>query len=207
MCWLTNAWPSTTSVTVFFRSAPTAKNGTVDRQSRDGAGRVAAGAAQDDRAEGAGATHRIVHAPRDGPLPDQEGVGDAGEPLERVLVFVSDRLAGAVGAGHHQHFRSARGKQQMMQRRVGQHHAEFVVVRRDSRRVRPWPEPERSAAPTEVSSASASGEKARPAGGPPRDPAPSRANGFSLRNLRSRSARDGGGVARIAGQVIAAESL
>ena len=27
MCWLTNAWPSTTSVTVFLRSAPSASTG------------------------------------------------------------------------------------------------------------------------------------------------------------------------------------
>ena len=43
---------------------------------------------------------------------------------------IGNRLARAIRAGHHQHLRRAGGEQQVMQRRVGQHHAEIVVVGR-----------------------------------------------------------------------------
>ena len=50
MCWLTNAWPSTTRVTVFFRSAPSARMDAASA-ARDGGGRVAARAPQNGRTE------------------------------------------------------------------------------------------------------------------------------------------------------------
>ena len=53
--------------------------------------------------------------------------------MQRVFVLVGDRLARTIRAGHHQNFGRACGKQQMMQRRVGQHHAELVIFRRNSR--------------------------------------------------------------------------
>ena len=135
MCWLTKAWPSTTRVTVFFRSAPTASSGRVDRQFRHGAGSVAARAPQNDGPESADARDGIVDAARDGALADEERVGHAGQPVEGILLVVSDGLAGAVGAGHHQHVGRAGGEEQMVQRRVGQHYAEFVVVGSDARQL------------------------------------------------------------------------
>ena len=68
MCWLTKAWPSTTSVIVFFRSAPSARIGrSVGR--RDCARELAAGAAQHYGTESAGACDGIVHPSGDRTLP------------------------------------------------------------------------------------------------------------------------------------------
>ena len=130
MCWLTNACPSTTSVIVFLRSAPSARIGPASRQGRDGAGRVAAGPPQD---------HRPADGPRGRPSRPRGGRW-AGSPtsnasamppsvLDRVLVAVRDRLARAVGAGHHERVGRAGREEQMVQRRVGQHHAEFAGCR------------------------------------------------------------------------------
>ncbi len=80
MCWLMNAWPSTTSVTLFLRSAPSASTGRVDRQRRHRARRVAPGAPQDRRPERTDPHHRVVHPPRDRTLADEEGVGEARQP-------------------------------------------------------------------------------------------------------------------------------
>ena len=57
------------------------------------------------------------------------------QPVECVLLVVGDGLAGAVGAGHHQHLGRAGSEQQMMQRRVGKHDAELVVVGSDARQL------------------------------------------------------------------------
>ena len=61
----------------------------------------------------------------------------AGQALERVVVAVGDRLVGDVAAGHHER-RARVGEQQVVQRRVGEHHAEVAEragrPRRDRRR-------------------------------------------------------------------------
>ena len=70
---------------------------------------------------------------------EQEQVGDPAEALERVLVAVGDRLVGDVAAGHHERLARVR-QQQVVKRRVGQHHAEVRRQRRRGvrhRRVRP----------------------------------------------------------------------
>ena len=108
------------------------QNGTFDGKSGHGAGSIAAGPAENGGAECAGSDDGIVNAARNGTFADQKCVRDSGETLDRVVIFVRDRLAGAIGAGHHQHFRRTRRKEQVMQRRVGQHHAEFAVVGSDS---------------------------------------------------------------------------
>ena len=75
-------------------------------------------------------------------------VGDAAEPLARFLVAIGDRLVGHVAARHHQRLAGV-GQQQVVQRRVGQHHAELARARRDraaTARVRPARAPARSAA-------------------------------------------------------------
>ena len=132
MCWLTKAWPSTTRVIVFFRSAPRARIGRF-------VGKVATAPGAYPRArrriagpKRADARDGIVHAARDGPFADQKTVRDTGELLQRVVVFIGDGLAGAIRAGHDQNLGGAGGKQQMMQRRVGQHHAKLIIFRRDS---------------------------------------------------------------------------
>ena len=135
MCWLTKAWPSTTRVIVFFRSAPSARIGRCVGKACHRAGSVAAGAAQNRLGPNAptrtteSSTRRAM-----GRSPIRNASAMPDEPLQRVFIFVSDRLARAVGAGHDQHFGSAGSKEQMVQRSVGQHHAQFVVVRGDSAR-------------------------------------------------------------------------
>ena len=105
---------------------------TLARQRRHCPGSIAARPPQNDRTESAIANHGIVHPARDRPLPDQECVRDAGETLQRIFVFVGDRFTRSVGAGHDHSRRRARRKQQVMQRSVGKHHSQFVVLRRHS---------------------------------------------------------------------------
>ncbi len=50
--------------------------------------------------------HGVVHAARDGPLADQERVGNSCEALQCVVVFVSDRFTGSIRAGHDQNIGS-----------------------------------------------------------------------------------------------------
>ena len=141
MCWLTNACPSTTSATAFFRSAPSAVSA-AHREAAPRPGRVSAGTAQYHGPESAGASHGVVDAPRDRPFADEERVRDPAQPRQRIGIFIGNRLARTIRAGHHQHFGSARREEQMMQRRVRQHHAEFVVSRvpRSAKPISPAPE-------------------------------------------------------------------
>ena len=60
-------------------------------------------------------------------------VGDARQALARVVVAVGDRLVGDVAARHHERRRGV-VREQVVQRRVGQHHAELAVARGDRRR-------------------------------------------------------------------------
>ena len=55
----------------------------------------------------------------------EEQVGDRAEPLQRIIVAVGDRLVGDVAAGHHQRHTGV-DCEQMVQRRVGQHHAQLA---------------------------------------------------------------------------------
>ena len=70
MCWLTKAWPSTTRVIVFLRSAPRARMGRSVGKRGGGSGGISARPAKNGWAENARAGNRIVHAPGDGPLAD-----------------------------------------------------------------------------------------------------------------------------------------
>ena len=67
----------------------------------------------------------------DRPVVRQKDVGDAGQALESVVVVVGDRLVGAVAAGHDQRPAGQAAKQQMVQRRVGQHDAQEGIAGRD----------------------------------------------------------------------------
>ncbi len=128
MYWLMNAWLSTTSVMVFLRSAPTARTGR-------SAGIVATAPGAYPRARRKSSAradprgHRVVDAACDWALADEKDIGDAREPVEGVVVLVRDGLARPIGAGHDQQRRRAGREQQVMQRRVGQHHAVVAVVR------------------------------------------------------------------------------
>jgi len=80
---------------------------------------------------------RVVDAPRDRPLTDQERVRDPRQPVECVTVLVRDRFVGSVRGRHHQRIGSARREQQMVHRRVRQHDAELIGVRRHARQHAP----------------------------------------------------------------------
>ena len=196
MCWLTNAWPSTTSVTLFFRSAPSASIGRSTGKRRDGARRVAARAAQDRRAEradrgrpsrrrGARSAARRRETRRRCP----PGARTHRRPGTRSARSSGWRWSSPAASG------APAREQQMMQRRVRQHHAELAIVRRHSGQLPHAPAQARSAAPRDVSSALAASARARTS---PRADVeiarPSARTAVSLRNLRSRSDRDRGGV-------------
>jgi hypothetical protein len=103
---------------------------------------------------------------------DEDVVGDAREALARVVVAVGDRLVGDVAARHHERRRGV-GRQQVVQRRVGQHHAELGAARGDRRRDgrvgAPRREHDRALAAREQR---ASASRARPASAPRRGRAP-----------------------------------
>jgi hypothetical protein len=71
-----------------------------------------------------GADHRVVGAGLDRAVVDEEGVRDPGQPLQRVFVTVGDRLIRNVPAGHHEGL-ADHAEQEMVKRRVRQHHAEL----------------------------------------------------------------------------------
>ncbi len=101
---------------------------------RDGRGRVASSATEHHGARGTASHDRVLDPACDRPLAHEEGVGDAGESLRRVLVLVGDRLARAVGARHDQHVWRTGAEQEMVKRRVGEHDAELPVVGRHVRK-------------------------------------------------------------------------
>ena len=107
------------------------------------------------------------------------------EPLVRLVVVVGDRLVGAVAA--RQHERPAEvGEQEVVERRVREHHAEPGAAGRDGcrdrRAVAPAQEHDRPCAAIRAA-------PARPARSPPGGPARvvMSANGLSSRCLRARS--------------------
>ncbi len=104
------------------------EDGAARGQNGGGAGGITARAPQNDGAEGAGASHRIVDPARDGTLADQERVGKAGEPLARFIVAVSDRLTRSIGAGDDENLGRAAVEQQMMQWGVGKHDSKLVTL-------------------------------------------------------------------------------
>lgn len=79
--------------------------------------------------------HRVVARDVDRAVVGQPGVGERGEPDQRLGVVGDDRLAREVAAGQHQQPGAGRvagqAEQQVVQRRVGQHHAQVRAARRD----------------------------------------------------------------------------
>ena len=128
---------------------------------------------------------------------------------QRVVVAVGDRLVGDVAAGHHQRLAGV-GEQQVVQRRVGQHHAELARARarprRATARARAPAARARSAARGRASSASSAGVSVDQLARGLEVGAIS-ANGLSSRCLRARSRATASLVVGAAGEVEAAEAL
>ena len=96
---------------------------------------MAARAAQDQRAAVGHADDGVVGSRLDRAVVDQEQVGDLGEPLAGVVVLVRDRLVRDVAAREHERLPQIR-HQQVVERRVRQHHPELRRPGRDRRRDR-----------------------------------------------------------------------
>ncbi len=107
------------------------------RNSRYHSGRVATGASQDRRPSSPNTRDRIVDPSSDRALADQECVRNSGQAIERLIIVVCNGLAGPICASHYQPIGGAMCEKQMMERRVGQHHAELTRVRRDTVQYRP----------------------------------------------------------------------
>ena len=122
-------------------------------------------------------------------------------------ILVGDRLARSIGAGHHQHVRRAGREQQMVQRRVGQHHARA----RRCRARRSSEVDARAGASTigprgTISSASASGESSTSRARHGEIPRHERER-LLLAELPLAQRSHRGRVARVARQVVAADPL
>ena len=137
MCWPTQARSPRARQNVLLSSAPQPSAGRLAGTGRARlAGRVAARAPQHQRRRAQPGRHRaeqgVVGAGVDRPVVDHERVGDGAEASSRIGVQVGDRLLGDVARGHHQR-RADVGEQQVMQRRVREHHPEVRASRRDRR--------------------------------------------------------------------------
>ncbi len=148
------------------------------------------------------ASNGIVHAAGNGPFADQETIRDGGEMAYRVVVLIGDRLARTIRAGHHQNFGRARGEQQMVQRRVRQHHAQIVIFRGDAGQNH-FAGASTIGRATDVIKASASGRQFDQFARRLRVSSPSRRMAF-LSEIFSRAWRDRFRIFRVASQVVAA---
>ena len=97
----------------------------------DGQRRVASRTAQYSRLALEGAHHGVVGTHINVAIVKQERIGDAGQPLARLVISCHDRLFAHIAAGHNQHAVRGAVEQKVVKRRVGQHDAQRVVARRD----------------------------------------------------------------------------
>ncbi len=89
----------------------------------------AARPAQDLRAAVDHGRHAVVHVTSDRAVVDEKALGDRAEPLDGLSFVGADGLLRQVAArGDEWEIDAA--QQQVMQRRVGQHHAQIGVARR-----------------------------------------------------------------------------
>ena len=177
-----------------------------DRQRR-ARGDVAARAAQEHGPPAHGPQHRVVRPRVDRSVVGEDEVGDGAEPLGHLLVAVHDGLVGDVPARHDED-RADVGQEQVMQRRVGQHHAEVGRARGDRGR-----HPRARAARGQHDGALGTGEQRR-VGRAQLDELPGRPQGgghqrerLVLAVLAGAQGRHGPLVGGDAGQVIAADPL
>ena len=98
-----------------------------------GQGCVAACASQHQLPSQHDADDRIVDMAGNRSVVHQENVSNVGEPVERVMFLRAQRFINSVATGGH-HRKPQSVQQQMMQRRVRQHHAEFLETTSDGSR-------------------------------------------------------------------------
>ena len=96
----------------------------------DGQRREAAGAAQDPRRSRDDPRHAVVHVPLDRPVVNEKEVGHVAEPLEGLALVDADRLLAPVAARGDEREVDLT-KQQMVERRRGDHDSELRPSRRD----------------------------------------------------------------------------
>ena len=107
-----------------------ARLGLVPHRQRHGQRRVAAGAPQHQFAVQHNANHRIVHVTDDGPVVDQEDIGDAMQPFQRFPLVGTERLVAEIAAGG-DNGKAQLAHQQVVDGSVRQHHPQVGVPRRD----------------------------------------------------------------------------
>ena len=112
---------------MFFSSAPqpsTGRGGAAGQRQRSG--HVPARAPHEQRPPARHhSRNRVVGAGLDRAVVDEQQVGDRAQPLHGVLVAVGDRLVGHVAAGHHERAGAEVAQQQVVKRRVREHHAKL----------------------------------------------------------------------------------
>ena len=92
----------------------------------DGQRRVATRASQHKLAIPHHPNNRVVYVTHDRAIMHKKDVGNACQALERFLFVSADRLVTKIPAGGN-HWKPKLAQEQMMQRRVGKHHAEVRV--------------------------------------------------------------------------------
>src|SRR5580704_6325296 len=86
------------------------ENGAPRGKSGNSAGCITPSATQYHRTENSGTGNRVVDSPRDRTLADQKRIGNSGQALQRVVIFVGDGFTRSIGAGHDQDIGSSGGK-------------------------------------------------------------------------------------------------
>ena len=119
----------------FFRCAPTASIGATGSGSRTGSGAYPRARRSTISRPSTHLDDRVVDVSDDRAIVDEKQIGDATQPVERLALVDADRLVGEIAARRHDGPADV-PHQQMMERRVGQHHAEVRVARRHRRRNR-----------------------------------------------------------------------
>ncbi len=114
---------------VFLRCAPTPRMVGSGLWQLHGQRRIAARAAQELRRAVDDPEHAVIGVARDGAVVDEEAVGDGAQALERLPFIGADRFIREIAAGRDDG-KAKVGKQQVMQRRVGQHDAHVGIARR-----------------------------------------------------------------------------
>ena len=135
MCWLIHASRPEARQNVFFNSPPTASVGGATNGSRTGRGAYPRERLIGTLDVGVDADDGVVTRHVDRPVVRQPGVGDAPQPLTGIVIVVTDRLVAQVPTRHHEHVGNWRiatrhlPEQQMVERRVRQHHTDERVAR------------------------------------------------------------------------------
>ena len=103
------------------------------KRQRDPQRHVAARAANQLRRTIHHRRNRVVAALQNRPVVHQKHIRNGSQPRARLVVVNRNRLLAQVGGCHHQRIHARIGQQQMLQRRVGQKHAQPRNSRRNRR--------------------------------------------------------------------------